>query len=523
MSGASWVDLAATSVRRTEVETDICVIGAGAAGIYLSHQLAQRGYSVVLIEAGPATCVDSSAVGFDAVHAGDFYPGATAGRFFGMGGSTSRWGGLLVPHTANDLRDGGAAAEMWAHIVRIVVAKTPEVLRQLGYRHGPDFESVAERVLGPAGDVLRATGIHSLAGLYLPFRRKNLVGLLKGSFTHAAVPRVFFNAVAKSWILDADQSNEARVTTVVAVSRTHNELAVSAGRFVIAAGAIECARILLEIDESGAQSVLRPTAATGCYLADHLSAPIAEVALESLDLAVRLFAPRFSGGWMRSLRFLEGNPPRDAPRAFAHFGFSNASRGFALAKEVLGAVQARRIPSTTAASVAAGLGDLLRLSYRRFVDSVLYIPPGTPVHLQLDMEQAAARNNHVSLADDKDSYGRRMASIHWQVSEIDMAEMTETAGRFLAKWPGAKAGLPRLQPRLIGSDGTKPYDAYHPVGTCRMGEDAEAVVDYDLKVWGFQNLWVASTGVLPSAGTANPTFSMLCLTHRLAEHLLVRG
>jgi choline dehydrogenase-like flavoprotein len=51
-----------------------------------------------------------------------------------------------------------------------------------------------------------------------------------------------------------------------------------------------------------------------------------------------------------------------------------------------------------------------------------------------------------------------------------------------------------------------------------MGDDALAVVDQDLKTWGVQNLWVSSTGVLPSAGTANPTFTMLCLTHQLAEN-----
>jgi choline dehydrogenase-like flavoprotein len=45
------------------------------------------------------------------------------------------------------------------------------------------------------------------------------------------------------------------------------------------------------------------------------------------------------------------------------------------------------------------------------------------------------------------------------------------------------------------------------------------VVDFDLKVHGVDNLWVLSTGVLPSAGTANPTFSMLCLGNRLAEQL----
>jgi choline dehydrogenase-like flavoprotein len=400
-----------------------------------------------------------------------------------------------------------------------VAAKTPEVLQQLGYRHGPDFESLADRLLGPVGDALRANDIYILTGLYLPFRRKNLVGLLNGSFSRAVAPRVFFNAVATSWVLAASQANESRVTTVVAVSRNHNELAVSAGRFVVAAGAIECARILLEIDESGALPALRTTAATGCYLGDHLSVPIADVAPESLDLAARLFAPRFSRGWMRSLRFMDGSRPNGAPRAFAHFGFSNASRGFALAKEVLGAVQARRLSSMAAASVAAGLGDLLLLSYKRFVDSMLYIPPGTPTHLQLDMEQAAVRNNHVKLAGDKDIYGRRVVSIRWQVSETDMTAMTGTARRFLAKWPGVKGGLPQLQPRVVGNEGTKPYDAYHPVGTCRMGVagDPMAVVDADCRVMGLKGLRVVDASVMPYITNANLYAPTMMVAEKAAD------
>jgi choline dehydrogenase len=68
-------------------------------------------------------------------------------------------------------------------------------------------------------------------------------------------------------------------------------------------------------------------------------------------------------------------------------------------------------------------------------------------------------------------------------------------------------------------DGTKIYDAYHPVGTCRMGDDEEAVLTPDMQVRGVDNLWVAGTSVLSSAGSANPTFTALCLAHRLAERL----
>jgi choline dehydrogenase-like flavoprotein len=118
-----------------------------------------------------------------------------------------------------------------------------------------------------------------------------------------------------------------------------------------------------------------------------------------------------------------------------------------------------------------------------------------------------------------DRFGRPVAHVAWKVTGADLDRISQTAQRLLAAWPGARQGFPSLVPRRLGLDGSKPHDAHHPVGTCSMGHGRQAVVDHDLKVWGVANLWVASTGVLPSAGTANPTFGMLCLCHRLAEQL----
>lgn len=518
MSHPVWIDLSAATERQV-VETDVCIIGAGAAGLYLAAELGRRGIAVVLIEAGPAAAVEAAAIGFNPVFSADMYPGATTGRFLGLGGSTTRWGGALVPHTAHDRREGGRLDRDWAHIVGCVNAQAPTVLSRLGYSKGADFNRYAQQTLGVAGQALTAGGFDTQASLLLPFTRKNLLGLLGRSGRLKAPPRVFFNAVAKTWAPRAGHTEAARLSQVRAVSRSGHELTVNAHRFVIAAGTLESARLLLEIDESGSQPLLRAGAAAGCYLADHLSVPIADVAAESLGRASALFAPRFAGPWMRGIRLLEQQPGRDAPRAFAHFIFTTESPGFTLAKELLGAVQGRRLPRITPKCVMAGMGDLMKLAYHQYAHSRLYIPKGKPIHLQLDMEQHPVRENRVQLTDQRDEYGRRVASIHWRVSDQDMASITTLADRFLSHWPGERAHLPDLHARVIGNDGSKPYDAYHPVGTCRMGDDAEAVVDHGLKVRGVENLWVVSTGVLPSAGTANPTFTMLCLAQDLAEHL----
>ena len=520
MSGVAFSDLLEADQSDRSVQSDVCVIGAGAAGIYLAVQLAAKGLDVILLEAGGSLCGDASELGFEAVFSNEFYPGATKGRYFGLGGSTSRWGGVLVPHTRHDLREEAETdSDPWSHIVNEVSENSDKVLENLGRRGPGRFAEFAREVLGEMGRTLNAAGLDVVASLSLPFRKRNLSFLLNGKGVSRSRIRVFLNAVARSWTFEAGIRLGAKVCRLSAVAHNGNSLNVAASRFVVAAGAIESARILLEIESTSSHPVLRPAAAVGCYLSDHLSVSIADVGASSLHDTVRLFAPRFSQGWMRSFRFMEADPPTTAPRAFAHFIFDIENPGFTLAKEVLGAIQSRRWPQLSASDVVSGIGGLVALAYARYIRSTLYIPPSTKTHLQLDIDQTPARENRISLGSEKDKYGRRIPDIRWGISDVDLINIKATAERLLSNWPCATGRLPKLIPGNFDCNVTKPHDAYHPVGSCRMGSDSEAVVDQDLKVWGVENMWVISTGVLPNAGTANPTFTMLCLAESLVEHL----
>lgn len=517
MKEARWFDLS-TSPEPKTLEAQICVIGAGAAGLYLATQLANQGLQVLVIEAGAKTCVDTKTIGFEPVFAAALYPGATLGRFFGVGGSTARWGGALVPHSDVDCRNRGALENSWCHIVEVVAARSPAVLHQLGYPQEGNFFTFADTLLPDTANRLKRSGIDLQSGLYLPFQQKNLRGLLSDSRAGSGELTLVFNAVAQGWQPQAG-SQGWRLEELTAISRNGHQLPIRARQFVIAAGAIESTRLLLEIGESSARPLFKATMALGHYLGDHLSLPIADVTEASLGRASHLFAPRFVGDWMRSFRFLERAAQPSLPRSFAHFIFDHQSPGFELAKTVLSSVQQRRLPSLDLTQVSQGVGGLVGLAYGRYAQSRLHIPPGTPTHLSLDMEQEPAYGNRISLTKTKDDYGRRIISIDWQISDQDRAMLAKVAHSFLSKWPGGAAGLPDLHPRVIAESTCKPYDAYHPTGTCRLGDGPEAVVDANLRVWGSENLWLASTAVLPSAGTANPTFTLLCLAHDLAERL----
>jgi len=58
---------------RTVVTADVCILGAGAAGIYLATRLTERGVSVVVLEAGDLVCTDCSSIGMAANMTQDEY------------------------------------------------------------------------------------------------------------------------------------------------------------------------------------------------------------------------------------------------------------------------------------------------------------------------------------------------------------------------------------------------------------------------------------------------------------------
>jgi choline dehydrogenase len=65
------------------------------------------------------------------------------------------------------------------------------------------------------------------------------------------------------------------------------------------------------------------------------------------------------------------------------------------------------------------------------------------------------------------------------------------------------------------------FAIYHPVGTCRMGTDAQAVVDEQLRVNGIQGLRVVDASVMPTVPRGNTNAPTIALAERAAE--LIRG
>jgi len=141
------------------------------------------------------------------------------------------------------------------------------------------------------------------------------------------------------------------------------------------------------------------------------------------------------------------------------------------------------------------------------------------VVLQLDVEQKPRRSHGVTLLGRLDRLGRQEVEIRWEWDIGDRRSLMDVRDSILRKWSMLGPGWPAPTPSDPEDIGGKLHDTFHPVGTCRMGSDEDAVVDLACKVCGLDNLYVAGTAVLPSAGCANPTLTALCLAERLVEDL----
>lgn len=510
-------------------KSDVCIVGAGIAGLLLSTRLTKFGFSVNLIEAGGMTLEDRSQMLFDIPVLGRRYTGATEARFRVFGGSSTRWGGQMLPLSDEVFQRRDVVSGVGWPITRWdIESYYDEIQSMMGVNSLP----FTDGLVGALGHKphFESSDIRLRYSKWAPFSKRNLARTLGRKCLSSEDTKVFLhgNAVAISLDRKAD-----RVKSVEACNYSGARFTFEAGDFVLCTGTIETSRLLLASTSVCPGGIGNAYDNVGRYFHDHLSVPVASLWGNARRTVLRHMTPYYTGNTLHTPK-LEASESLQSRRGLlavmAHITVTEPEdSGLGAVRKILKCVQRRELPANPArilfglpmgAQDLAGAWFSMKFGHRR------YISPRAKVQLVIDTEQRPQAESRIELSDKVDALGMRKAVVDWKISSdegrtvslfaADLERVFNESGIREIAWPrDFDAGL-------NGTFG-KCHDTYHAMGGTRFGLfERDSVVDPDMCVHGVKNLFVASCSVFPSGGSSNPTFTLMALTMRLADHFRKR-
>lgn len=532
------------------IETDICVIGAGPAGITFAREWVGSRTRVTLLESGGYT-PEAAARDLGRGTTVSTYldrDGIENGRDRQFGGTANRWlyntvpndgrayARSLPPEPMDFERRPGVGHDGWPVSLADLApwfARAQAVWNSAPFdyrleRWGADREPPLEF---PPGTVRTGIVQHGPRDVFTTRYRDDL--LASGNVTIL----IGHTVVALEADATGDTIGRARVV------RSDGRLVeVVARTFVLACGGIENAQLLLLSEPTSPGGPGNRHDVVGRYVMDHPEFRLGTIEPAGRDVFDRLglYDIRWEGRHLVAgmLTLEEELKRRDAllntcvalvPQR-AGFG-SPANRSLAT---TLSAIARREWPAGTVSrlwTLAASATDTARVvgmrrrPYHEFAGG--WSQPGPHrdrfrvIEAHAASEQAPDPENRVMLGLGHDALGRRRPHLRWEWSGRDRANVARSAAHYRDAFEAA--GLGRFRPWVEFEGAGRPQFAgiHHPMGGTRMHPDPrEGVVDTDGAVHGLANLYITGSSVFTTGnGYANPTLLLLALTIRLADHL----
>jgi choline dehydrogenase-like flavoprotein len=535
------------------LEADICIIGAGPAGITMALQLIRSGLRIVMLESGDTTfdpdvqALCAGEVVDPALHSP---PDKYRRRQFG--GSTTIWGGRCVPFDPIDLEPRTWMSHSGWPISYDDLAKFYPAANALC--EAGDFIYDAEKAV-PGGMRPLALGFAPHDFTTDRIERFSCPTDFAARWRHrlagAANLHVLLNAICTRLHRSA---NGKHVEHAVVQTLQGSDFCVAARQFVVATGALEAARLLLASRDAETAAIGNDHDLVGRFYMCHIAGTVGSMRIDPSDRDVWHDYERADDGTYcrRRIALSEQAQRRERlgnivfrlhhPRIPDPSHHAGALSGIYLARRLIQYEYGKRLASDGPVRVgdwfrhlanvgrdAPGLTRFLSqwfsrhaLAVRKF-PSVVIRPPSNCFSLDFHAEQAPNPDSRVMLSDTLDRLGVPRIRIDWRYSEVDI-KTVETAFRLLQN-EFARSGLGTLTlaadetdiEAVIRRDGA--YGGHH-IGTARMGETPrKGVVDADCRVFGVSNLYVAGSAVFPTSSQANPTLTIVALAIRLARCL----
>ncbi|MGV8919508.1 MAG: FAD-dependent oxidoreductase [Pseudomonas sp.] len=461
---------------------DFCIVGGGPAGITLALRLAGAGWSVALIEGGGHEYSQRSQTLYRCPSTAlEAYAEETRLRF--LGGTSNHWAGRCRPFEPSDFAVPPAGTMPgWPIAFAEIKDYLPQAMAIVDLPPGAEFKAINVALKGDEFDADRF-----LLSPPTRFAQKYADDLSK-----AQTLDLFINCNCVD--LDFDQAS-GRIAAVVVSDYELRTQKLKARNFILATGAIENARQLLNSKSLKAGGVVKPDGLVGRCFMEHLN----------VDMGTFI---------------LKEGQSRDPCQYYTTDAFVTEQHSGK------GNVSTAVLSQVMTYGVTAGIKDFFEnLTCEMGVAHKLdYIAkfncPGDGVITTM-IEQFANPKSRIVLLDERDDLGMAKVNINWELSAADRNTI-KVIGLEMAKY-FAESGLGFVKLHEYVYDLTLPLKLAphaHHMGTTRMAASPEfGVVDTNCKVFGTANLYVAGSSIFATGGASNPTMPLLQFALRLADHL----
>jgi choline dehydrogenase-like flavoprotein len=479
----------------TTLEADVCIAGAGAAGITIALDLRASGLSVILLESGGLRREEETQQLSDGRMTGIDTWNLRSMRIRALGGATGHWVGWCRPLMGQDFepRDYIPHSGWPIRYADLLpwYRRACQTLEIGTFVWNADARAKAMgRALLPLGPA-----IHQRYYQFSPPTR--FARVYGGALDKAENVRVVSHANATEVRLD---SSKARVDSFTCRTLEGAAFHVHANRYVLALGGIENPRLLLASRAQQSEGVANGHDVVGRYFMEHphYYGSVGLVHSAKLDLAffkrTASDLKRANGTAVPVLGALGL-----APEVSRREKLLNFSATFQAASE----------KADTGVVSAAQAQVLLTRGRSQFLAA----------ELSVRAEQSPLAESRVTLTDELDPVGMPRVALDWRIAPEDDVQMRRALmilGRELGATGVARAWIPGDASRFIW----RPSPGGHHMGTTRMGVDpAVSVVDASCRTHQVHNLYIAGSSVFTTGGDSNPTLTIVALAHRLAETL----
>ncbi len=475
--------------KNRELTYDVCVVGSGFAGITIARELAAKGKIVALLEAGGDDWSDESDDIYDGkIITGDGleYWGLNRQRY--LGGSSNCWSGLCVPFDAVDFEQ--------KEIYDFPNWPIEKYEFDQFFDRAADIIDITEKSFAaPKNDRWQNSKMRIIEKVHSPPTRLNEKYLSEISAAEN------IDLILNCNLTDIQLSrNLSHVEKIITKNYRDEKFTFNAKRFVIACGAVENARLLLNSDSQISSGIGNHSDLVGRCFMEHIGAHL--------------------GNFVGDTTFWGSNAILFKP-----------TREFMLEQRIGNSVV---VATPNSQPKTYGRLKLLKRIVRDAVcssDSLVSLSRAiSNVHCPGDQrittmcEQVPNHNSRVTLGKEKDALGLRRIILDWQINNQDRKTIRTLAMTMAKEMARQDVGRVQLSEFVTDNDGDIKVSGdchCHHMGTTRMSENPDhGVVDPDSRVHGIENLYIAGSSVFPTGGGNSPTLAIVQLSLRLADHLM---